>query len=363
MHAVRTLALLAALLAAAPASASQELRDKIAGLAREILANTKQQPVTVGQFSPTGLPDSNSGPGVEQLLTAALGQLAKADARFEVKGDYALVKSKADPALREAKVTARLFDKDTGDELVHLRLDVRLNNTATIAEVLQVTAALSPAGSREERVREVERAAKEPAVFVHGPDNTLVSAKEGSPFTVAVLAKRNGDGGPAKPRPAKAEKGLAVVAVERDEVYEVKVANNSDHEVAVGLTIDGIDQFHFTEERNDKGAPRFTHWIMPAKTELPIVGWHKTADPTRTDNVLSFLVTGYGEGAVSKAGAARGKVGVLHVSFAQCRPLAPGGRSKSGNETGFGAPREVKQKVVSYEIDPPHEFVAVRYTR
>ena len=45
------------------------------------------------------------------------------------------------------------------------------------------------------------------------------------------------------------------------------------------------------------------------------------------------------------------------------KPLPPGVKSRSGNETGFGPPREVKQQAVRYEIEPPHDFVSVRYTR
>src|SRR5437870_3192613 len=87
----------------APAWATSELRDKMSALAQDILKVTKQQAVTVGQFTPTGLPDVNSGPGLERLLATALGTLARDDARFEVKGDYALVKSQLHPTLKEVR--------------------------------------------------------------------------------------------------------------------------------------------------------------------------------------------------------------------------------------------------------------------
>ncbi len=54
------------------AFATPELRQQMEVLAKDVLANTKQQAVTIGQFSRTGLPNSNSGPGIEQVLKAAL---------------------------------------------------------------------------------------------------------------------------------------------------------------------------------------------------------------------------------------------------------------------------------------------------
>ena len=168
------------------------------------------------------------------------------------------------------------------------------------------------------------------------------------------------------------------------EVYEVRVVNFSSHEIAVSLAIDGIDHFTFSEDRtavlDDRGKPvagpdskpvqrpKFSHWIVgPAKAGKPgevlILGWHKTADPKRKDNVMSFLVTEYGKGAASKFPTqAQGKVGLITVGIS--RSFKDGElRPRSANETGFGPDRELKQEVVKRFIDAPHEFVTVRYNR
>jgi hypothetical protein len=170
--------------------------------------------------------------------------------------------------------------------------------------------------------------------------------------------------------------GEPFVDVGLKDLYEVKVYNDSPREVAVALSIDGLDMFHFSSDRDASGRPKFSHFIVFPKGyrdpsdavgpeydgTLTIVGWHKSV--AGTENFLSFLVTEHGQGAVSQAGVkARGKVGVIHVQFSNCRPLAAGEKSAGGNETGFGPPRTVKQKPVRYEIEPPHEFVTVRYTR
>jgi hypothetical protein len=358
------------------ARASQELRDEMAKLARAVLGNTKNQPVTVGQFSPTGLPDSNAGLGIEQILAAALEAAnrgsVRGDARYEVKGDYALVQSRTNNALKELRITARLIEKATGEEVTDLRVAVNLNGNNTIAEIVQLTAALPPAGSKEERNQEIQRRVQQPSVFIRGEQKTLISSQKDSPYAVELLVKplRDSDRH-AQPRQAREENGKAFVDIQRDELYEVRIHNNSSREVAVSLTVDGLDVFHFSKDRSEKGQPRFTHFIVAPKGSrenpegaLTIVGWHNTIDPQARDNFLSFLVTAHGQGAVSKAGLpSRGKVGVLHVQFSHCTQLPPGSKSRSGNETGFGPPREVKQQAVRYEIEPPHDFVSVRYTR
>ena len=358
------------------ASASKELRDGIARIAKEILANTKDQPVSVGQFTPTNLPASNAGVGLEQLLRLELEALhrgiVQANAVYEVKGDYTLVSSETTPGLKEIKILARLIQTESGDELVRLRSQIRLTGTSTIAELIQLTASLPPSGTKEQRNKEIQQRLRNPLVFVHGPNQTLISSGQGSPYAVELLVKPLRDAArEATPRSAHIENGQAFVEIQKDELYEVRVYNNSGRPVAVALTVDGLDVFHFSQDRKPDGRPRFTHFIVSPKGSqdnpdgtYEIVGWHHTVDPRASDNYLSFLVTEYGKGAVSRAGvASRGQVGVIHVQFAECSPLTEGAHPRGGTETGFGPPRKVTQTAVRYQVEPPHDFVSIRYNR
>src|SRR5437868_5351662 len=87
---------------------SSQLQEGLAKIAKEILASTKDQPVSVGSFTPTKLPFSNAGTGIEEILKGELEQLHKGivttTALYEVKGDYALVVSPTDPSLKEIKI-------------------------------------------------------------------------------------------------------------------------------------------------------------------------------------------------------------------------------------------------------------------
>src|SRR5947209_143835 len=99
-----------------PASASDELRNSLKKLAEGILETTGHKQVSIGQFSPTGLPYSNAGVGIEQILKSELEVLEKGcvveHAPYEVKGDYLLVTSHSDKERKEIKIKARLIKID-----------------------------------------------------------------------------------------------------------------------------------------------------------------------------------------------------------------------------------------------------------
>lgn len=372
---------LAAAVPTRPAEASPEVREKFTELAKRIVDTTKGQPVTVGIFSQTGLPDSNAGPGLEGILTDELNRLqsgiVSVDAKYEVKGDYAYARPRGgdETGLKVIKVKVRIIEKEFSEDLLTVPLDVTLDQTRTVAEMLQVTASLPPEGSKTQRNQMLDQSLQRPSVHIHGPGRTLVSSSAGSPYSVEVLVRPAAGGSlAAAPRSARAENGLAYVDIQRGELYEVRIHNRSGADVAVAVSIDGLGAFHFADARHrgKDGRPIYNHFIVyregyvldgqPYDGTGTIVGWFQKLAPP--DNYLSFLVTGYGQGAVSKAGIkARGKVGQIHAQFSKCYPLRDGANPRSGNETGFGPPRSVRHKAVRYEIEPPHEFVTIRYTR
>jgi hypothetical protein len=367
-HIWRRLALPAACVAllVLPAPGRAEpVRGEINKLAQKIvklLEEQNQTAVAVGAFVGPAQFETNAGPGFQGLLCEELekvkpGVVQKA-ADLSVRGRYARIDLEGEGVAGQiaVKVTAEVFDKK--DESI-LKVSLEITDTKDIARILGVTASLPPEGSKTDRHKELDRRLKNPEVFIHGDKKTLVSSGKDSPYSVELLVKPKDGKDPARPREANAVGGQAFVDVKIGELYEVRVRNNSDQEVGVSLAVDGIDVFTFSEDRNDKGEPRFTHFILAPKSETTVVGWHRTIDPKRKDNYLSFLVTDYGQGAASKFPAkSQGKVGTITASFATSFPFG-----RSGSETGFGPPREVKQTAVKRSFDPPHDFVTIRYNR
>lgn len=354
-------------IAAAPLSASEELREKLGQMAGDILKAVNNQPVTVGQFSPTALVDSNSGPGIEALLTEELNAhspgCVRAESAYEIKGDYAFVKDRHSPDLKMLKINARLIEKEFGEELQNARIHVEVRRNHSIAQLLQVTTSLPGDHlSKSAELEHIEKSVHEPQVYIHPEHPSQVSSSPQSPYAIELYVKPLHDKGDARPRVARLDKGRAWVDIRPNELYEIKLHNRSKLKTAVTLTVDGINVFHFSKDRKPDGRPAYSHYVLEPHSSTVIVGWHhRVAGDT---NFLSFLVTAYGQGAASQAGLpSRGEVGVIHASFAHCFDKVEGTPKSADAETGFGPPRKVHQEPQAVYIDPPHDFVSIRYAR
>jgi hypothetical protein len=101
----------------------------------------------------------------------------------------------------------------------------------------------------------------------------------------------------------------------------------------------------------------------PQGQSLVIPGWFNTIDTKRKDNFLRFLVTEYGQGAASKFPTqSQGQIGVVTVQISKSH-LPGSGQAKSSAETGFGPPVQAELKALERLIDPPHDFISLRYLR
>src|SRR5262249_6230702 len=142
------LVVLACLATSPCALASKEMQGQFEELAKQILDVTSDEPVTIGVFSQTGLPNSNAGPGLEGMLRDALLQRSThsvhPDAKYEIKGDYAYVASQDDryAGLKIIKIEIRIIDKQTATTLQTIPLTIELVYTQSVAELAQVTASI-----------------------------------------------------------------------------------------------------------------------------------------------------------------------------------------------------------------------------
>ena len=152
-------------------------------------------------------------------------------------------------------------------------------------------------------------------------------------------------------------------------MYEIRVYNHSPEEVAIRVFIDGLDLFHFSDDRNpkDSSRPKYTY----SSSRPPRTGTRR-----RDDRRLAQVDQGEGElpglpgdrvrqgggveGGDSGIGTGRGDSSAILavLSWTGRRPEAV-----AGNETGFGPPRKIGQEEVAREVEPPIDVVSVRYTR
>lgn len=228
-------------------AASPQLRDRMGELAKKILELTENRSVSIGVFSPTRLQDTNSASGLEETLKEELNRAGpnsvKPDAPFEVKADYAFIPSPdtARSNLKVVRIKVGIIEVAVDRELAGAQLDVELDSTATIAEVLQPTAKLDPDESKKEQNAQLEKAVgnKSRTAHIHGPLQSLVSTTANSPYSVDIVAAPLGAA--KQPRLATLIDGQPLVAPAAGDLYELRVRNNSPDDVAITVSIDGID--------------------------------------------------------------------------------------------------------------------------
>jgi hypothetical protein len=334
-----------------------DLRKDMGKVAQEILAALDREhrsTIAVGGF--TGPPQlgANFGPGVEELLSQSLeGQregVVRKRGELSVRGSYALVD---DPQSDGSSMVKLTFEVSKGDGERLKQFVAELRSTADIARICGATVSLDPDGTKEERNREIKDRLAKPKVQI---DGARVQASADSKLAVEIRAKPKDSKEPARARLAKDDDGLAYVDLKRDEEYEIVIHNKSDKEAAVSLQIDGLDIFAFSEVRDPKTKqPKYSHYIVGPRSQLAIRGWHlsnRTFSP--------FSLTDYSTSAAGHPPrAAQGKTGVLTASFAYTSPAG----SRGGDATGFGPPPDAKRQPVERDVDPPHEFVSVRFER
>lgn len=290
---------------------------------------------------------------------------------FKIRGSFDVIDDPDDLGSPESqrlltlKVTIEIFD---GADVVfpHTFFSDRLRD---IIPASGLTARLDPkSGSNKEDHKVFRQTVKKVATGekTFAVNGTRIKSSQNSEFEVEILTGSPADvaSGDYSVRAPKKSSGIfPLVPINIGEVYAVKIYNKANHEIAVSMKIDGIDQFAFSKDRNpETGRPRFSSWIIAPNSEFVIRGWHQTIDPKSKKNLSAFVVTKYGDGISQFIDVDRKQNGVISVAFAKAS--FPGSKgSRNSAETGFGPPIKQNQRAVKRTIDPPHDFVSIRYTR
>jgi hypothetical protein len=362
------LAALISLAGARPARASAELRKELTEVAKgikQLLDGRGEQTIAVGQF--TGPPNypTSSGPGIAEILTEELQKLGvtvKARAKLGVKGEY-LVTEVADPNDVTGKYLAVRLKGTVEDGFGKVINDFTFERTVkgeeAVVQLLGTPVELPPDDLPKDRDRKIRESYAGPKANIAG---SRVNAGPGGKFALEILV----DG---KPRAARDDDGLAFVKIARGETYAVKLINDSDLEMAVRLTIDGLSWFAFSELRHKdgphKGEPLFSVVYVKPHGSVVIKGWHRTNEVSD-----SFQVTEYAKSAAATL-SHTANLGTITASFAASWPEnadppkdeAPKPRGNPADATGFGPRVEAKYTAVKRNIGVIRASVSVRYTK
>jgi hypothetical protein len=342
------------------AAEPKPLRKELAVVADAIHSHLRNRSaaVTVEEFTCADKPPTNHGPGICLTLSqefTRLGLRLDRNALFRVKGAYKVIYDTTLPVKQLAiKLEVRL-EEGTANPVLVLDIARAIVDEETVASMLGLTVALPPAGDEEKRTNALAEGIKQ-ETRPH-LDHTRVRATPASPYAVELLAKRGGDYEPVRPR---LEEGAAYAPLTRDDVYALRLVNDSDHEAAVTVTVDGIDLFAFSDVK-------ITSLILPPRSSGLVRGW-----PVRLDRANEFKVTSYAESAAFRLQSAV-PVGVVNVAFAAAWPKdgtpppdEPRQRtrgSRAGDATGHGAPVGDRYQPVERAVGVLRASVSIRYTK
>lgn len=370
---VCTLLLAASVLLAAStpvrADPNTPLRTAAAELAKSIktvLDEKKQSTVTVGDFDGPPALNSRFGPGIQAALADELTKLGitfgqKAD--LSLAGEYAVGEEVISGESQLVITLSARLSGAKGEELAKI-VPARITDNKTIARFTGATVTLKPLADKATRNEAIRKALKAPGVFVDG--NKLAAAPAAN-MTVELFARQRA-GVEAEVRKPKVADGRAVVTIEEGETFEVRLYNANAYEGAVTVSVDGVDAFQFSKERDEKTKyPRLTHFLVPPQKSLTVAGWHLTSDPAAKEGVRPFRTEP--DARPGWFNLPRVKTGVITITYAcaaatkeQLREY-DGVRGVIDVDAGYMPGAKAGDKEETRFIGVVREVVSIRYPR
>jgi len=305
--------------------------------------------VAVGGFTAASNVRGSSGSDVQLQLATALQKAGltvnSEEYKFEVTGNYLGFTDKQTGAFG-VKIVSRVIDSDGTTLAEFPRL---IFGEETVPRMLGVSVQTGPNDNALDRSKKIKDALKKPQVNLSG---TRIATSATSPYAIEILVK-NGKNYVARSA-IQDSKQRPFVGIAENELFAVRLINDSDHEAAVNLSIDGINCFHFSKTKS-------TYWIVPAKSTVRIEGWHK--DNSKS---VEFKVTGYADTAAAllklKPSPSIGQISAA-FSAAWSDDTGRPHDEASGRGAGFGEEITVKTKQVKRFIGHVRDSIVVRYEK
>ncbi|MEZ6056941.1 MAG: hypothetical protein R3C01_09565 [Planctomycetaceae bacterium] len=322
--------------------------------------------IAIGEFSGSVDVVGHAGPAVqlalaEELRKAGLTVVTESH-KFEVAGRYQpfhdtrenRVLAKADPkdatGLNAVKLVAYLVDQQTGDFLAEKPTGRLIFGSETVPAMLGLNTSNPPIRDPRELSKSFDDARKNPQVKLTG---TKIEGKTGN-YAVALIVKEHGK---YVARSVAMEQGHPFVKIDNSEIYGVRLINNSAHEAAVDLRIDGVNCFAFSKSTSK-------YWIVQPHSFVDILGWHRD-----NETITEFkVVANFPETAAAKLHLKpSSKIGLITTSFSaswQKDSDRPADEPEvQGRGTGFGNDLKIKTDEVSRTIGQIRDTLSVRYER
>lgn len=329
---------------------------------KSLIDQRMETAVAVGDVTADPSLAASGGPAIANALVDAFqkfGIRVSRKARLSIRGSYKLSEEPTS-GLKSLRIELVLSDRVEGRNVTDVTINVV--DAATIMRLAGGTGEISGA-SRKEQSAQVERALNEPTTTIGGGTSTRISAAKGSPYAIEVLVKSGP--GDYRPRAATLKEDQAFVPLSRDEVYGIRLINDSNLSAGVELAIDGLEMFAFA----DNYAERKSRLIIAPRSSGTIIGWYRN-NGTKGSN--EFLVARAADAAAAKElPASSARLGMVTATFSVAWPrneappageeIDQTGRGDLG--TALGARTDQTMKAVDFVVGKPKAAVTVRYDK
>jgi len=198
---------------------------------------------------------------------------------------------------------------------------------------------------------------------------TVIRPAPDSPFGIEIRLMKKGASLFETAQPTLVD-GRTHVHVDEGDVYEVRLINDTQRDVAVMLSIDGVNVFtfadpQFKQPREEFGTPVYSYYIVERGRVGAVSGWFKNLR-----EVSQFEIAPQGQAAAGRVGVLD-KVGTITATFSFAwrsdeQPPADEIPQQVAGSRGVGTKegrlRTVESNEVRRFVGGPRATVSVRYS-
>lgn len=277
----------------------------------KLLKSRRQSQITVGTISGPPTLGAAAQSGFRQMFIEELGRLGIRTAKLGtigLSGEYRLAKATPEALTTQIQFEVKLVDS-SGQILTDLASTVDVNSLAGNSKIkpsgeLVVNAFTTPEATAlalgltadldgyQADINRGEYLSRDMVQTMlsrqtaHIMGSNQLRASKTSPYGLQVLV--NG-----QPQPLQLENGRVFVELTKNDVFTLKLVNDSNLTIAGFFTLDGVNSFAFSEVQ-EQGRPKYAKWIISPQQSFDLQGWHKN-----NNNVLQFKVTDFAESAAA----------------------------------------------------------------
>ena len=134
--------------------------------------------------------------------------------------------------------------------------------------------------------------------------NNQVAASDGGDLRIEVIRTT---GGRSESLPVDDARGLALVGLEVNDTYAVRLVNDSDQDVGVELLVDGLNSLMFSSNARFREEGK---WVIAANSAGTVRGWHKGGGQSK-----EFLVVPTPDSELARLGKPTSDIGTITAVF------------------------------------------------